>query len=614
MNQTSSSNQISFWNKIRIATLSRILLIMMVFTGVFFTSAFWFLHSIIQELSVHWQTIQPQMAQGASSTSNGSIVGLTAALDSLGSWTLVFLAFVPVAAGFFFVFMYATLSHKIVRPLSHLEKGIIAITDSNDFSQRIEQKSLDEIGIVIERFNSLINNLSTSFSQVNRVLDHVSLGHFNDRCDALVHGDLARLKDGLNSSIDSVAMTMSSLEDVARGIAKGDFSLRMNPDVQGSIRHEVDSAMQTMDQVIDEICQVMQKMNSGDFSGQIHINAPGKLDILKAAINESLTHINIAIHNISQVVSAQASGDLTVELPKGKFKGELHDLKNAINYSLIKMNDVVNMAIDVSNTVSGSAKEVSQGSNDLSQRVQAQAASLEQTSSAMEQMTSQLQHTTQNAQQATEMALNVRKQAVDGVEIMSETIDAMQSIEESSHKISEIVSLIDSIAFQTNLLALNAAVEAARAGDHGRGFAVVAGEVRNLAQKSAEAAKDIKDLIQETTDRIEKGSALAQKTGDMLNHINDSVANVAQRIEEIAKAASEQSHGIHQVNLAINQIDSVTQQNSALVEQTNAAAENLSEQADLLRKEMAFFNTQAHPNHAINQQPKLSLMKMEHED
>jgi methyl-accepting chemotaxis protein len=176
---------------------------------------------------------------------------------------------------------------------------------------------------------------------------------------------------------------------------------------------------------------------------------------------------------------------------------------------------------------------------------------------------------------------------------MEQTIEAMNSIQQSSHKISDIVSLIDGIAFQTNLLALNAAVEAARAGEHGRGFAVVAGEVRSLAQKSAEAAKEIKDLIEESVTRIDQGTRLAAESGEMLQEITGSIDKVTEMINQIATASAEQASGIRQVHVAISQIDGVTQQNAALVEQTSEASANLSEQARILEKDMSFFNTGA---------------------
>jgi methyl-accepting chemotaxis protein len=210
----------------------------------------------------------------------------------------------------------------------------------------------------------------------------------------------------------------------------------------------------------------------------------------------------------------------------------------------------------------------------------------------MEQMNASVQHSSQQSQQAAAIAQRVQQKAQKGNQVMAHTIEAMAAIQDSSHKISEIVSLIDGIAFQTNLLALNAAVEAARAGEHGRGFAVVAGEVRALAQKSADAAKDITTLIHESVTRIDQGTQLASESGEVLNDIIGEVAQVAGMIEQIAHATAEQAHGIEQVHLAINQIDAGTQQNAALVEQTSAAAESLTEQAGRLRDDMARFRVE----------------------
>lgn len=593
------NKQMGLWNRVRISTLSYIMLIVMVFTGLFFTFAFAFLYGLIADLHTSWQSISAPLLNNPQiipELKASKLIGLTSMMENLSGWTIFFLAFVPVAAGFFLIFMYLTLITKIVRPLAKLEKGIVAITDSNDFSKPIAIHSVDEIGVVVDRFNRLTGNLSISFNKMLSVLDKVSQGYFDQRCDVVVHGDLAELRDRLNATIDSVANTMQSMEAVANGIASGDFSVRVDDKVKGQIKQQVDQAMRMMDQVVDEINSVMQRVNIGDFGGQVTIDAPGRLGVLKQAINSSLAHIESAVHDISVVVSAQAGGNLTLELPQGKFKGELHDLKNAINFSLIKMKEVVSLVVDVSSSVSHSASEVSAGSNDLNRRVQDQASSLEETLVSIEHMTSQLHHTTKNAQEAREMALAVCHQATEGVDVMNATIDAMKSIEESSVKISEIVGLIDSIAFQTNLLALNAAVEAARAGEHGRGFAVVAGEVRSLSQKSADAAQNIKALIDETSARVEIGSSLAKRTGETLNTINSAISDVTQRIEQIARAASDQSLGVEQINKAIANIDSVTQQNAALVEQTSAAAESLSDQAHRLQTEVSFFKIEPQRN------------------
>jgi methyl-accepting chemotaxis protein len=295
-----------------------------------------------------------------------------------------------------------------------------------------------------------------------------------------------------------------------------------------------------------------------------------------------------AITEIVSVVSSQSNGDLTLTV-NGAYLGQLNVIKDAVNVAALKLTNVVSKAVEASVIVSSAAEEVSQGSTSLSQRVQEQAAALEQTSATMEEMNCAVQNNTQNALQTAHVTLEVQKRASKGVTVMHQTITAMNSIQESSHKIADIVALIDGIAFQTNLLALNAAVEAARAGDHGRGFAVVASEVRALAQKSAEAAKEIKGLISESVNRIDEGTKLASESGEVLKGINEAIDGVAGMVKQIAKASEEQSEGIRQVHNAIAQIDSVTQQNAALVEETSAAAESLSEQSSALEQEMSFF-------------------------
>ncbi|BBN60546.1 methyl-accepting chemotaxis protein [Hydrogenovibrio marinus] len=339
---------------------------------------------------------------------------------------------------------------------------------------------------------------------------------------------------------------------------------------------------------IDDIIRVLERIEEGDFNYRIEV-LPGDLEELGNTINRTMNVLGGVMSAIGDVMSAQAQGDLTKELPPGIFKGQIHDLKNAINFSTQKIKEVVGMTIEVSDAVNHAAQEVSQGSLDLSSRVQDQAAALEQTSATMEQMNSQVQSSSNNAQEASQVSVDVQKKVVQGVSTMEQTIHAMNAIEESSHKIADIVTLIDSIAFQTNLLALNAAVEAARAGEHGRGFAVVASEVRSLAQKSADAAKDIKKLIEETVDRVNQGSTLASESGEMLHEINDSIDTVTKMVSGIAQASKEQADGVEQVHKAISQIDSLTQQNAALVEETSAAAEHLKEQAESLQTEMAFF-------------------------
>lgn len=484
------------------------------------------------------------------------------------------------------------------RPIIQLVNNMREVGRSFNFKQRIHVHAKDEVGQASASFNQMMASLSQAIDDVNKAVNAVAQGDFSQKVDSEMTGDLLVLKLGINQSAENIEKVTGQILFAMDSLAKGEFDVQVETNAAGRyqvILQQSNHALTHLNAIVSDINESMTQMREGRFNSRVSAEALGTLNEMKQNFNQSMEAISTAISEISQVVAAQAGGDLTVKLPKGTFKGELHDLKNAINYSSLKMNEVVNVAIDVSDVVNNAAKEVSQGAGDLSQRVQEQAAALEQTSATMEQMTSQLKSTAENAHRASELASNVTEKASHGVSIMSDTIDAMATIEESSSRIVEIVTLIDGIAFQTNLLALNAAVEAARAGEHGRGFAVVAGEVRALAQKSAEAAKEIKLLIDETSLRVNNGSVLANQTGETLNVIQAAIGQVSDMIKDMARATEEQTEGVSQVNQAISQIDGVTQQNAALVEETSAAAESLSEQSRALQKEMSFFKTDAHP-------------------
>ena len=291
---------------------------------------------------------------------------------------------------------------------------------------------------------------------------------------------------------------------------------------------------------------------------------------------------------LKAVADAVAGGDLGMQFALRP--GDTTSIMSALNRMALNLGRTVQAVRQGSDMVATASSEIAQGNYDLSARTEQQASALEQTASSMEQLGATVKQNADNARQANQLALNASAVAIQGGGVVSQVVETMKGINESSRKIADIISVIDGIAFQTNILALNAAVEAARAGEQGRGFAVVASEVRSLAGRSAAAAREIKSLINASVERVEQGTALVDRAGTTMSEVVASIGRVANIIAEISAAGAEQSAGVSQVGQAVSQIDQVTQQNAALVEEMAAAASSLKTQAEELVRTVSVFN------------------------
>ena len=287
------------------------------------------------------------------------------------------------------------------------------------------------------------------------------------------------------------------------------------------------------------------------------------------------------------VANCVAAGDLSMAIPVTS--GDTSSLMAALKGTVEQLSTILRAINEASGTINTAAADIASGNIDLSKRTEEQAASLQETAASMEELTATVKQNAENARHANQLALGASNVATRGGDVVAQAVTTMHSINESSKRISEIIGVIDGIAFQTNILALNAAVEAARAGEQGRGFAVVAAEVRSLAQRSAQAAKEIKGLITESVHKVEDGSRLVNEAGQTMGEIVAAITHVTETVAQIAVASQEQSNGIAQVNTAITQMDQVTQRNAALVEQATAAAESMRQQAQSLARSVAVF-------------------------
>jgi methyl-accepting chemotaxis protein len=422
-------------------------------------------------------------------------------------------------------------------------------------------------------------DLSASMSRLTAGETQIAVPH-TTRHDEI--GDMARAVAVLRQSSEQVAL----LQEQERAAAAA----------------RIRSA-DAMPVVVSDVGEVVAAAAAGDFSARLRVeDADEQMQKLVAGINEINAVVDGATTEFVAVLQALAAGDLTRQVPTA-YRGRFAELKDAVNETIARLSETVSTIQVTASDVGIAAREINMGADDLSKRTEEQASSLEETAATTEELAASVKASAQGARQAAAVAEEAMQAAQAGGAIAGEAVSAMARIEEASRKISDIIRVIDDIAFQTNLLALNAAVEAARAGDAGKGFAVVASEVRTLAQRSGEAAKDISTLISSSNAEVEAGVKLVRRAGESLETILAASQKVTGTIQEISAAAGEQANGIEEMSQAVAHLDEMTQANAALAEESAASAGALSGRIGELNALVASFRTGSGTSHAMAAAP-----------
>ena len=438
--------------------------------------------------------------------------------------------------------------------------------------------------------NRMRETLAEIISNTSSVMKQVSQGELGTQMQVEVEGDFIHLKQSINETVSQLRVTLFALNDVMYAIYNAEFSKVVSGQVQGKFKETLDRAIQSqgaLREMLADIGKVMELVAAGDITHRVTSDGRGELLTLKNNINNTLTALD-SLNEIERVVAALANGDLTKTITT-QYPGIFGNVTESLNHTVSNLKTLIGEIKTSSEVIANAANEISAGNNDLSHRTEDQASSLQETAASMEELSSTVQQNTSNAKHANDLALGASTTAKKGVSVVDNVVLTMSSINDSSRQIVDIITVIDDIAFQTNILALNAAVEAARAGEQGKGFAVVAVEVRNLAQRAASAAGEIKRLINDSVERISDGSKQVEQAGKTMEDIVSAIQSVTRIMSDIATASDEQNAGIEQVHQAVTKMDDVTHQNAALVEQAAAAAKSLSDQTRALAIEMANF-------------------------
>ncbi|MCF5973758.1 methyl-accepting chemotaxis protein [Xanthomonas perforans] len=485
------------------------------------------------------------------------------------------------------------ITRSLTQPLSRATRAAESIADGQ-LDNDVDTHFNDEAGRLLKAMSKMQQQLRNLLSAQTDMARRHDEGQISFRIDAEAFpGEYGRMASDTNNLVASHIAVKLKLAQIMGRYAIGDLSEDMDklPGEKAVLTDTMAQVKSNLSAMNTEIKHLATSAANGDFSARGDAERfQYDFRVMVDSLNTLMATADGNLQSLSGLLQAIAAGDLTARM-SGEFHGVFAQMRDDANATATQLAEIVSGIKASATSIRGAASEIAAGNQDLSQRTEQQAANLEETAASMEELTSTVKQNAESARQANQLAIGAAKVASQGGEIVSKVVGTMSGIEASSKKIADIISVIDGIAFQTNILALNAAVEAARAGEQGRGFAVVASEVRTLAQRSSGAAKEIKDLIDDSVQRVAEGSVLVHSAGTTMAEIVTSVQRVTDIMGEISAASQEQSAGIEQVNQTVTQMDETTQQNAALVEEATAAARALEEQALGLTEAVAVFKT-----------------------
>ncbi|WP_447786756.1 methyl-accepting chemotaxis protein [Stenotrophomonas bentonitica] len=491
--------------------------------------------------------------------------------------------------------VYVLLRRQAIRPLADAVRLSADVAEGR-LDTPLPPPRDDEVGRLLESMQRMRGQLRAVMAAQGEMAQRHEAGELGYRMDAQAFpGAYGRMVEDTNQLVGANIAVTRRLVEVMQRYAVGDLSQDMDrlPGDQAVFTDAMDTTKANLRAINTQIRNLAGAAARGDFSQR---GDGVRFDHDFRAMVENLnTMMQVSDDNLQQIsalLRAIAAGDLTARM-HGQFHGVFAQMRDDADTTVTQLTDIVGRIQQATDSINLAAGEIASGNSDLSRRTEQQAASLEETAASMEELTSTVRQNADHAVQANQLAAGAATVAEQGGQVVGQVVTTMAGIEAASKRIAEIISVIDGIAFQTNILALNAAVEAARAGEQGRGFAVVASEVRALAQRSAGAAKEIKQLIDDSVEQVAEGSALVQTAGRTMEEIVTGVRRVNDIMAEISAASKEQSAGIEQVNQTITQMDETTQQNAALVEEATAAARAMEEQAQHLGTAVAIFRTGA---------------------